>query len=226
MKKHIINSILFCFIALTAIAQENITKNVGDFSELKVFDGISVRLIKSTESKAVISGEDANKVTMVNKNGELKIRMSIKKVFNGYKTYIDLYYNKMIDVIDVNESAFVSSPDTIQQVTLELKTQEGAEVDIPVDVDKLDIKAVTGGIVETKGKAKSQTISIRTGGHYNGEKLESGQADISINAGGAATIKAIDYLKARVKAGGTVTIIGKPKVIDQQTFLGGKIIEQ
>jgi len=220
-------SLLFCFMAImTMSAQEKISKNIGDFSDLKVFDGISVNLIKSDENKAVISGEDADKVAIVNNNGTLKIRMEINKIFSGHKTFVEVYYKRPIDVIDANENAFISSSEPIKQVDIELKTQEGGEIDVTLEVQKLSVKAVTGGQIETKGTAVNQEISINTGGQYEGDALKTQQTTVSVNAGGTAYVNASEYVDAKVKAGGTVRIYGKPKVIDQQKFLGGKIIEQ
>jgi len=48
-------------------AQTPISKSIGEFSELKVFDLINVELIKSTENKIEITGEDASDVSIIQK---------------------------------------------------------------------------------------------------------------------------------------------------------------
>lgn len=214
------------FVAAIGFSQEKITKETGEFDTVKVFDGISAQLIPSDENKVIISGEDASEVSVANNNGNLKIRMGLKKTFSGHKTFAEIHFKQKLSVIDVNENAFISSPETFKQVDLELRAQEGGEIDINVELQKLSAKAVTGGIVEVKGTAKNQNVRINTGGQYEGDNLKTEQATVNVNAGGTAYVNASEYVEARVKAGGTIRIYGKPKVIDKQTFLGGKIVEQ
>ncbi|SFW64728.1 Putative auto-transporter adhesin, head GIN domain [Sinomicrobium oceani] len=217
---------LFLLTTITGIAQENITKETGKFDEVKVFDGISAQLIPSSENKVIISGEDASEVSIVNNNGILKVRMQLKKAFSGHKTFVEIHYNQKLSLIDVNENAFISSPETFQQINLELRAQEGGEIDIDIAVEKLKTRAVTGGIIEVKGKAKNQEVKINTGGQFDGKSLDTEQTTVNVNAGGSADVNASEYVEAKVKAGGTIKIFGNPKVIDKQTFLGGKILEQ
>lgn len=221
MKKTITLALLLLLSKLTAQ-----TKEVGQFFDVKVFDGISAKLIKSTENKVVISGDDADKVSVVNKNGTLKIRMQIDKIFSGHKTFVEVHYSGRLDVIDANENALIESAETVKQTNVELKTQEGGEIKLSLDVQKLTVKAVTGGKLELKGFAKTQEVTINTGGHYEADILKTEQTIANVNAGGAAFINASEYVEAKVKAGGSIYIYGNPKVIDKQTFLGGKIVEQ
>ena len=44
-----------------------------------------------------------------------------------------------------------------------------------------------------------------------------------MNAGGNASIYATNYVKADVKAGGTVKVYGDPEKMDEKTVYGGKI---
>ncbi|RNL83441.1 DUF2807 domain-containing protein [Sinomicrobium pectinilyticum] len=218
--------VLFLLITAVGFSQKNITKETGKFDMVKVFDGISAQLIPSDENKVIISGEDASEVSVVNNNGNLKIRMQLKKTFSGHKTFVEIHYNQKLSLIDVNENAFISSPETFKQIDLELRAQEGGEIDITVAVEKLKTRAITGGILDVKGSAKNQEIKINTGGQFEGKSLETEQTTVNVNAGGTAEVRASEYVEARVKAGGTIKIYGNPKVIDKQTFLGGKILEQ
>ena len=224
MKKIFFVIILFSGLSITA--QEGKTMQTANFSEVKIFDGISAELIKSTENKVVISGEDASQVTLVNTGGKLKIRMDIEKAFNGYKTFVKVYYTDVIAIVDANENAFISSSGTIKQIDLELRAQEGGEINLNMDVQKLKVKAVTGGKIEAEGTAKNQDIHVNTGGQYEADALKTEQTTVDVNAGGRAYINASEYVEAKVRAGGTIRIYGKPKVIDKQTFLGGRIVEQ
>ena len=125
MKSYI--TILVLCISTVLSAQNPISKNIGDFNELKVYDLIEVELIKSDVNKVEISGNNTQDVVINNKNGTLKIKMNLEETFDGNKTSVLVYYTT-IETIDVNEGAFVSSNDTIKQFDITLKAQEGARI--------------------------------------------------------------------------------------------------
>ena len=222
--KNLVCLVVLLFVFKTISAQdERITQNLQPFSELKAFDGLSINLIQSTENKAVITGVNTNNVVIVNNEGVLKIRMKITKIFSGYRTFIDLYYSDKLVVIDVNEDARISSKKAISQDVLELKAQEGGELEINADVEQLLIKAVTGGIIKSSGTCDLQDVVINTGGIYEGKNLLTKFSTINVNAGSKAEIHATDYVKASVKAGGEVLVYGNPKKMDEKTVFGGII---
>jgi hypothetical protein len=218
-------TIVILFLSLQCIEAQDgaITKNLQKFTEIKGFDGISINLIKSNQDKAVITGANTDNVAIVNNNGVLKIRMEIVKIFSGYRTYVDLYHSEELVVIDVNEDARISSDNTYVQEVLELKAQEGGELEINCEVDQLLIKAVSGGEIFTGGFSNTQDVIINTGGTYNGRTFKTKFTTINVNAGGNAEIYAADYVKANVKAGGEVLVYGDPKKMDEHTLFGGKI---
>ena len=114
-------NIILALLCATGIlnAQSPIEKTVGEFKELKAYDLIEVKLVKSTEDKISITGKNANAVVLVNKKGKLKIRMNLEKSFDGNKTYVTLHYID-IDIIDANEGAYIYSDDTFKQFDLKL----------------------------------------------------------------------------------------------------------
>ncbi|MDO6491366.1 MULTISPECIES: head GIN domain-containing protein [unclassified Cellulophaga] len=217
--------LLFTFSLVNA-QNEKITLQLESFTEVKAFDGLSVNLIKSTKNEAVITGANTQKVSIVNNDGVLKLRMQLDKIFSGYRTFVDVYYTDILAVIDVNEDARISSNETIKQDLLELKSQEGGELIIDVEVTQLLIKSVTGGVITSKGSAKNQDIKINTGGIYYGKNLKTELTTISVNAGGNAEINATNYVQATVKAGGEVLVYGDPLKMDEKTVFGGKIIRK
>lgn len=214
--------IVTILISESIFAQKPIDKALGVFFELKVYDLIEVELVKSNENKAVITGNNTEDVIIVNKNGTLKIRMTIGKSFDGNKTKVTLHYTTL-DIIDVNEGAKVYSTDVIKQFEVTLKAQEGGSIQVPLDVSYAIIKAVTGGSIKTKGTSKSQNVSLLTGGLYRGEELETNKTDVSINAAGEAHVKASKLVDAKIRAGGDVYVYGNPETLNENTALGGRI---
>lgn len=223
MKQFVLLTVVVLGTVFVRGQDTKITQDLTKFTEVKAFDGISVKLIKSNENKAVITGENIQKVAIVNNDGVLKIRMQIDKIFSGYRTFVDLYYTEKLVVIDVNEDAKISSDDIIRQDVLELKAQEGGELVINAEVDQLLIKTVTGGVIETSGTSKLQDVAINTGGVYQGKQLKTKFSTVNVNAGSRAEIYASDYVKATVKAGGEVLVYGDPAKMDEKTVFGGTV---
>ncbi|MFG6685310.1 head GIN domain-containing protein [Mariniflexile sp. HNIBRBA6329] len=209
-------------ISGASIAQKSIEKNIGDFKELKVYDLIEVELVKSNENKAIITGNNIQDVVINNKNGTLKIKMNIGKIFDGNNTKVMLHYTSL-DIIDVNEGSIVSGKDSIKQFEIDLRAQEGGSIEIPLEVSYAIVKAVTGGKIKTSGHSKSQKVSLLTGGIYDGEMLETDKTEVSINAAGEARVKASKQVDAKVRAGGDIYIYGKPEIINETTVLGGRV---
>ncbi|WP_047549192.1 head GIN domain-containing protein [Psychroserpens sp. Hel_I_66] len=210
------------FVTSILTAQNPKEKDVADFNEIKVYDLIAVNLIKSNEAKVEITGDDIQDVEVVNKDGKLKIRMKFDKIFNGDRTFVSVYY-KQLDIIDGNEGAFITSNELIEQNQIQLKAQEGAHLKIGLDVDQVDIRAVTGGIVETRGKAISQKITLNTGGIYEGKAFETKNTAVNIKAAGEADVNASKTVDARITAGGDIKIYGNPEHVKEKTTLGGTI---
>ncbi len=220
MKKLII--LLTIVFTSVSIAQNTIEKDIEEFTELKVFDLIEVEMVKSNKNKVIITGENKDDVVVTNKNGKLKIRMSLEEIFDGGKTKVVLHYTH-VDIIDVNEGAKVYSNDTIKQFEIDFKAQEGGSIRIPIDVKYLNIKAVTGGIVKTSGTSKNQDISLFTGGLYKGEELITEKTEVSINAAGEAYVYASKTVDVKIRAGGDVFIYGNPETVNESRVFGGRV---
>ena len=214
---------ILLLVCTQIFAQTPITKTLGEFSELKVYDLINVSLIKSDQNKIVISGEHAQDVRIVQKNNTLKIRMKLDKMFNGEDTNVKLYYTS-VDKVDANEGAIIIAKDPIKQYELELKTQEGGQISAQVNTKLLIVKSVTGGVVNTVGNTEKQQLNIRTGGQYNGSKTEAQHTSLFIKAGGVAKVNTVKVLDVKIFSGGDVLIYGTPKQLKQNKLFGGRII--
>lgn len=220
MKK--IVTLLILAISSSVFSQRMIENNVGDFHKIKVFDLIEVNLIQSDEDKIIIKGLNVDDIKWTNNDGVLKLRMQLDKKFTGEDTFIEVYY-KDIDVIDGNEGAKIVCNELIEQNRIELRTQEGARIIAGLDVEYAEMRAVTGGILEVSGLAENQTVTLNTGGIFDGRELKTMASEVKISAGGEAEVYASESIDVNVKAGGDVDIFGNPKKVRKKTLVGGSI---
>ena len=222
--KHMKNLILAALLMCNGLApaQDDNSKTIGEFSTLKVFDLIEVRMIKSKENKVVVNGKNKKDLEVINKNGLLKIRMKLEELFDGNNTSVTLYYTN-IDIIDVNEGANVYLDDTLDQFEIDLRAQEGGKIKAALNVKYANIRAVTGGIIETSGSTDRQDVTLFTGGVFRGENFVATNSDVTIRAAGEAHVNTTDKLDIKIRAGGDVFVYGNPKSIDESRVLGGRI---
>ena len=217
--------LIIAFVFLCQLATAQVTRNLGDFDQVKVFDKINVKLIAASENKIVVTGTRADELETVNKNGELKIRMPFPKLLSGEDITVKLYF-KNLESIAVSEGSYVSSENDFKQTSLDLNAKSGGEIKLTIAVDKVSVKVNSGGIVSLFGTAENQEVVITSGGILNAKELATSQTTISVAAGGKSEIHASILVDAKVRAGGSIFIYGKPKQINQEVFIGGTILEK
>ncbi len=220
MKKGLI--VLF-LISNLIFGQEKITKNLGDFNELKVYRGLRVVLIKSDIPKVTIEGEKSKEVIVKNVNGVLKITMKVLESFSADQAKVSIFYNNDIDIIDVNEGALVSAEALVKQEKLVLKSQEAGKIELHINTSYLEIKVVSGGQIDLEGFAKNQTVKVNTGGIYEAKNLETEYTNISASTGAIAAIKASKLVDANANLGAMITVKGNPEEVKKKETLGGYV---
>lgn len=197
-------------------------RKVGDFSSVKVYDRISVEMIKSNQNKVEIFGDDDDIVEIVNNNGDLKIRTKTIKLLQGNHINVKVYYTK-IKSIQASQGASISSKDEIEAKRLSIISNEGSNINLEIDVDILEVKANSGGEIVVTGDAKIQDIVVNSGASFVGKNIDSENATVTANAGGKIQVYADESIKATVRAGGNIEIYGKPKYKDTKKVVGGTI---
>jgi hypothetical protein len=217
--------ILIAFVMISQLNFGQTTIKLDDFDELRVFDQLNVTLVPSNENKVVVSGKNESSFETVNKNGVLKLRMRLTKMLSGEDTKVTLYF-KNIKSIDANEGSIASCAAVFKQTAIVLSSQEGAKIDVELDVDNVTVKIYSAGIISLSGEAVTQKTTINSGGIYYGKDLVTSQTSVSVSAGGSADVNATTLVNAKVNAGGSISIYGKPKEIKQETFAGGIITEK
>ncbi|MEQ6124444.1 head GIN domain-containing protein [Pseudotenacibaculum sp. MALMAid0570] len=207
------------------ISQTTITKQLGDFEKIKIYNGINVELIKSDEQKIEITGEKAEKVKVKNSNNTLKVTLKFPDLSADGKVNVKLYYNKDIKVIDGNEGATITGKD-IDQLQLEVKSQERAFINLVIKTKHLKVKSSSGGIIKLTGSSKNQDIDVDLYGIYHGYGLSvSDNTSIRAGSGAKAEVSAGETLNAKVSFGGSIFYKGNPEVIKDKKVAGG-IIKQ
>jgi hypothetical protein len=218
------NLVIIClFLFSTVYSQDQITKKLGDFHTLKVFNGLKVELVHAATPKIEILGSRPDVISVKNSNGILKIRVDILEGFRNENVNVIVYYKNVIHILDANEGALITSEKAIKQNQLEIKVQEGARAILPINTKFVAIKAVSGGVVELRGKSENQQVEASTGAMYHGFELESKEAQVVSATGARVEVNAADMLDAKVRLKGLIYYKGNPETLYTKKTVGGTI---
>lgn len=221
MKK--ISLILLLFTTKFLFAQ--VEKQVGDFNKVTAFDQIDVQLIPSQETKVVLNGTNSEIVEVINKNGEIKLRMPLTNLLKGDNVSATVYYKKL-DAVEANEGSRIASETEINTANFSIIAKEGSDVFLKLNTNSLTLKLNDGSKATILGTTQTQDVLINAGSIYTAKNLRTSQTVITANAGAQVTIYATDFVDAKVRAGGEISIYGKPKKVTKKTIAGGKIYEK
>jgi len=205
------------------VSQEEINRNIGEFTKLSIYDGINVELIKSDENKVEASGQNTRFVVVKNKNGNLKIRLNVQKRFSGDRTMVKLYYKNIYSFI-AHEGSNIFSKDTIKQADLKIKGHTGSRIDIPVELNSISVITTAGAKITLRGSSTYLDASSATGSEINARNMIIEDGEVSALSGSMVDVRAETSLEAIARIGGVINIHSKTERITEKVSLGGAVI--
>ena len=220
MKRFILTLLI---IPSLLVSQEEINRNLGEFTKLSIYDGINVELIKSDENKVEASGENTRFVVVKNKNGNLKIRLNVQKRFSGDRTMVKLYYKNIYSFI-AHEGSNIFSKDTIKQADLKIKGHTGSRIDIPVELNSISVTSTAGAKITLRGSSTYLEASSATGSEINARNMVIEDGEVSALSGSMVDVRAESSLEAIARIGGVINVHSKTERITEKVSLGGSVI--
>ncbi len=222
MELEIIKNVMVISLLSIQLSMAQIEKETGNFNKVTSFDKIDVTLIQADENKVIVNGSGANDVEIINKNGQLKIRMPLLKLLSGDNVSATVYF-KNIDAIEANEGSRISSEGILEATSFDIIAKEGATIKVKLKCSRLTVKIASGAKVHLTGSAINQDVILGSGAVYEADNLSTTQTVITANAGAEADVFATELVDAKVRAGGNITIYGNPKQINKKIIAGGEI---
>lgn len=220
MKRFILTLLI---IPSLLVSQEEINRNLGEFTKLSIYDGINVELIKSDENKVEASGENTRFVVVKNKNGNLKIRLNVQKRFSGDRTMVKLYYKNIYSFI-AHEGSNIFSKDTLKQADLKIKGHTGSRIDIPVELNSISVTSTAGAKITLRGSSTYLEASSATGSEINARNMVIDDGEVSALSGSMVDVRAETSLEAIARIGGVINVHSKTERITEKVSLGGSVI--
>jgi len=216
-------TLLFILTSLIGVAQNNSTIALQKFTELKVYDRISVTLVPSNENKIEISSENKKDIGVTESDGHLRLKMATTDFLTNITVNVKLHYTEALSVIDANKNSRIIATGLVKGTSLAIEAQDASTITLNIAYDDVAAKSTSGSEIKLSGTASEQHITINTGGKAFNKGLKTKNSLVMVLAGGFAEIHATEKAVAKVKAGGVITIYGRPKTIEKDDTFGGKI---
>jgi Putative auto-transporter adhesin, head GIN domain len=206
--------IIFLFIIFSQSISAQVSKKLNDFTKVTSFDQISVFMIAATENKIEISGTNADKVELIYENNEL---------LKGNDILAKVYYTKL-EAIEANEGSNIGFDSPVKAVNFDILVKEASSISITLTSKKVVARITQGSRLDLDGTIDTLDVVVNSASKLKADTCKTIQTTVSVNAGAIAVVNASDLVDAKVRAGGTISIYGKPKQVNQKTILGGDII--
>ena len=215
---------LFILLSCTTFwAQEGVEIN-KNIQALKISAGIQVELITGSKTNRIEADKQVlDAINYKVRDYELKIGLPLGKIIDGDFPLKLKVYIKEIDRLTVVQGSTVELTKTLKSENFIIRATEGSVVSGSFNINSLELKVLSGAIVDIKGKSKKQDVLVNTGGQYEGENLKSEDTKVKVTYGGSAKVFVSQNCEARVVVGGTIDIYGNPKYVNEKTSFGGDI---
>ena len=199
--------IIALFLTISLGAQ---TRQIGDFTGIKVSTSVSVKLVKADAPKIeykMIKGDESSLITEV-KGKNLIVKTKSK--FGGYnnaQAKVIVYYTKLDD-ISVSAGASVKCDDPIRAQDMDIDVSSGSSADIEVIAKTIDAEASSGASLKLEGSAKKAEYDASRGSTINAKMMICDYVNADVSTG--ATIKAHvnKKLNAEASSGGSIRYTG------------------
>jgi len=215
--------ICICFYTLSTFGQGVATISLEEYTELRVYDRISVTLVKGEENKIEIATEHKKDLSITENDGRLRLKMcSGESVLNSILN-IKLFYTEALSVIDANKNSRIISTGLVIGTDLAIEAQDASTITLNIAYNNVSAKSTSGSEIKLSGTSSNQEVMINTGGKLLNKGLKTKNSTVIVLSGGSAEVYASEAVIAKVKAGGAITVYGKPKSVDKDDTFGGKI---
>lgn len=222
------NKILAFVLVLSIVtmveAQETQTRSVGEFTGVKVAEGIDVYLIKGSKEsvKVEVTGTSIDNVLTEVSGSYLKVHMRD----GNYRGHVDakvyVTYVK-VDKLSASSAGSIFSQGTIDASELEISSSSAANIEIQVNGGAVEISASSAGEAEVKGKAKSLTADASSAGEIDAYDLEAHTVTVEASSAGNVKVNVSDALTAHASSGGSIRYRGNPSKSITNSSSGGSV---
>lgn len=220
--KYLLSTILF-LASFSLWAQQNETRDLNDFSEISISQGIELVAKKGSRNSIdlEVSRIDLDDVITEVRGDKLYIKLS-KGRHRSNRVRATLIYQGQLEEIVVSTAARATFRDKVKSRDLRLSSSTSATLELQVEADNIDMDATTSGRILIEGTSEEIEASATTGAVIDAKDLEGAEAYAKANTGAVLKLNVSDRLRASAGTGGSIRYSGKPRT-DIRTNTGGSV---
>ncbi len=193
---------LYCFIGQISFAQTEETRNLSEFSTIKIKDHAEVHVrIGSPQEVKIVSENELDKTETKVEDGALSIHGKFAKV------YITLVKLEGIKISGIGK-AFADS--VITGKNLEISISGSGTIKMPLDVDYLEINISGLGKVQLEGVANHVESSVSGSAKVDALDLKAKDVEAKISGVGKFMMDVTESLELNISGSGTFYYKTKP----------------
>lgn len=219
------NILFICvsLLALSALGQKSVRVN-EDIDALKVSAGIQVELYTDADENKIMASEKVfESINYKVRENELIVSSRIETLIEGDVPLRLKVYVKKITNLNVIQGSVAELQNKFKANHLVLRAGEGSIISGEIYVTSLEVKVLSGAVIDLNGVAETQEVEVKAGGEYDAKNLKTENTIVKISYGGNAQVYATKNCEAKVIAGGTIDIYGNPESLNEKRNFGGEI---
>ncbi|MCS6967138.1 MAG: head GIN domain-containing protein [Cytophagales bacterium] len=212
----------------TVVAQkETQTRTLEEFHAIELSGPFEVRLVPSHEhaikitTKGTVSPDEV-KTQVHNKKLCISYRQKKRDFCNSQRIVLEVHCHNLKEIITRGVYRLFSY-DTLRSDKLVLKVEGVGNVDLLLNVEKLEAHVCGVGNTELKGIANEQSVRQSGVGNYKASELVCSKVQMHVEGVGNAEIHATKQLEIEAIGIGNVRYRGNPEIIRTNASFLNKI---
>lgn len=221
----LISSIFLCVALFPAFAQHHAYPFESTFDEIRAAGNIQLLLVASETPGIFLDSDELPELLKITTEGGKLIFKTPTELKKGPAVRVRLNYIKL-SKLELSRGALVRSHNPIKSDTLNLKVDMGADVELILACDTLNVFVGQGGGVLLSGTTRSQSINASTGGNYMAYDLKAAYSWVRAGTASEVKVNSSAFLNARSTGKAFVAYTGSPEKTTFSSSMGGEITQQ
>lgn len=215
-KALVIGALAVAGLGLVHAQPESEERPLGDFSRLRVQDGIDVYLRQSDEPRLrlEVEGYEIEDVVAEIDGDELILRRESEGwgwggFFGGrdIRAYVDFV---QLSAIRALAGADIEGRNELLLEDLVLEASAGSDVELSLQARNLEARVSSGSDLRLRGNAQSLTVEASSGSDVSARSLEVERVRLRLSSGSDAEVRATAAVEIDARSGSDVDVYGDP----------------
>jgi hypothetical protein len=199
------------------------TRDVPEFTGLKVGSGIDVFLTQGDNQSVVVEAdENLQEWIRTEVNGSVLHIYTDKNIRLAKTKRINITC-RMLDRIDISSAGDVTAVNRFKADKLDIDMSSAGDLSLEVEANEVNISISSAGNAVLKGKADTLKADLSSAGDLNAFDLEAKFGDISVSSAGSARVFVTDEASFHSSSAGDIDYKGEPRVKEIHTSSAGSV---